>query len=217
MPTTHVIQQGETVVSVSERYGFSAETLWKHPANEALRQKRGRIDVLLPGDELVIPDVREKVLPAATGRRHVFRRKGIPAVFRLVLRERGEPRVGVAYRLLVAGAEIRGVTKDDGLIEAAVPASATEAKLYLNDSEAPIELRFGHMDPVDAVPGVRKRLQNLGLPAPADEELTSEAWRRAIGKLQERAELPRTGVLDAATQKALVELHDRRGGSGGAR
>lgn len=212
MPLVHVVKQGETIVSLSERYGLFARTLWEHPGNAALRAQRKRDDVLLPGDEVVIPDRRDKAVPAATGRVHRFRRKGIPAVFRLVLRDQGEPRAGVAWRLVVSGAETSGTTGDDGLIEQHVPAQATEGRLFLDESETPIVLRFGHLDPETSVSGVRKRLANLGMSAPQSDDLESLDWRDAIIALQRRAKLPQTAVLDDTTRRALVDLHDRMGG-----
>jgi hypothetical protein len=212
MPLVHVVEQGETIVALSERYGLFAQTIWDDPANADLRARRKRMDVLLPGDEVTIADRREKSVSAVTGRRHRFRRKGIPAIFRLVLREDGEPRVGVAWRLSLAGVESTGRTGDDGLIEQYVPAGSTEGKLYLDASEEPIVLRFGHMDPETSISGMRKRLANLGIPAPDDDDVEGQEWRYAVAALQARADLPQTGILDVATRDALIALHDKPDG-----
>lgn len=199
-------------MSLSERYGFFARTLWELPENAALRARRGRMDVLLTGDEVVIPDVRPWSGAVDAGERHVFRRKGVPAVFRLVLRARGRPRAHVGWRLVAAGVEVTGRTGADGLVTAHVPASASTGLLYLDDHASPLTLRFGHMDPLDTTSGVRKRLRNLSMTAPDDDDLASPAWRRAIDALQARVGLPRTGSLDDETRQRLGALHDDRGG-----
>lgn len=211
MPTVHVVAQGETIVSISERYGFSARVIWDHPQNARLKAARQRMDVLSPGDEVVIPDRRTKTVSLPTDRRHVFRRRGIPALLRIVLREDGRARAGIEYRLVVSGREIHGRTDDAGLIRAHVPSGAEHGELYIAGEERPTVLRFGHMDPADTLSGVRKRLRNLGIEAPGDDDLDSEGWRGAIDALQLWAGLRRTGTLDEPTRAALLELHDRKG------
>lgn len=210
MPRVHVVQQGETLVGLAARYGFAPRMLWEHPLNAELRARRQRMDVLYPGDPVTLPDLVMKQVTVQTGRTHVFTRKGVPAVFRLVLRQGGRPRVNVAYRIEVDRVVIEGITGEDGLIEARVPPNATEGKLFLEDRDTPLTLRLGHMDPRDTVSGVRKRLSNLGFPVPSTDDTTSEPWRRTLTGFQERAGLPRTGTLDDATRQALVRLHDQR-------
>ena len=56
MPTRHRVQPGECLVSISESYGFFWETLWSHPENETLRNRRRDPTVLLPGDEVFVPE-----------------------------------------------------------------------------------------------------------------------------------------------------------------
>lgn len=46
MPTRHVIQQGESVVALSERYGLFVETIWNHADNAELKRKRKDMNVL---------------------------------------------------------------------------------------------------------------------------------------------------------------------------
>src|SRR4051794_29578662 len=62
MPIRHIVEQGDTIVALAERHGLFARTLWEHPQNAALRDLRARMDVLLPGDEVYIPDRRDKVV-----------------------------------------------------------------------------------------------------------------------------------------------------------
>jgi hypothetical protein len=217
VPHIHLVEQGETIVALAERYGFFACTLWEHPLNAALSARRERMDVLYPGDEVAIPDLRRKTVAIETDRRHTFRRRGLPAVIRLVLRRNGHPRANVPYRIEVGAKVIEGHTNDDGLIEARVPASARLGKLYLDGRSEPIELRLGHMDPHDTISGVRKRLANLGLDAPTTDDTTSEEWQRVLGMFQRQSGLPSTGILDERTRLALVAAHDRRPQKAGAR
>ena len=87
MAVDHTVEQGESVMSIAEENGFLCETLWNHPKNAALKAKRGDPDVLMPGDALHIPDRGEKKESAGLEQCHNFKRKGIPAVVRVVLRK----------------------------------------------------------------------------------------------------------------------------------
>src|SRR5258708_29736807 len=99
MAVRHTVQQGESVISLSEQYGLFAETIWDDPANAALRKNRPDMNVLLPGDVVVIPDKRPRLEKRETGARHKFRRKGIPALFRLQVYDMHHPRATQNYTL----------------------------------------------------------------------------------------------------------------------
>lgn len=209
MPREHIVQQGDTLVSIAYRYGFATSTIWEYEANDTLRRKRKRMDVLYPGDIVHIPDRTPKTVTVAVNQRHVFRRRSVPALLRLVLRHCNEPRAHLPYRLVVGGHVREGMTDEHGELREHVPADATRGELYLNGASEPLIIAFGHLDPIDTMSGVRKRLTNLGLSAPSHDELDSPEWRRAIAALQRRARLAVTGRLDDETRRALENLHDR--------
>src|SRR5262245_43928474 len=72
MPIVHRVKQGEHLSSIAERWGFEQfETIWQAPENAALRERRDP-HVLLPGDELVIPEKGGKSVAIGTGQRHTF-------------------------------------------------------------------------------------------------------------------------------------------------
>ena len=209
MPKQHTVVQGESIISIAEVHGFFAETLWDHPANAALRELRQYRNVLAPGDVVTIPDKVEKSLPVTTGRSHVFRRRGVPALLRLRLLDEEQPRAGLVYRLVVGGREQRGVTDDDGVLEKYVPTSAREGVLLLgDDDDEVIQLKLGELDPVSEISGIQARLNNLGF---ACGELSGElddATREALRDLQRRFDLAVTGEPDPATRARLFALHD---------
>jgi N-acetylmuramoyl-L-alanine amidase len=82
MPINHTVSQGDSVISLSEVHGLFAVTIWNDQGNAGLRQKRTDMNVLMPGDVVVIPDKRPRLEKRPTGQTHRFRRKGIPAIFR---------------------------------------------------------------------------------------------------------------------------------------
>lgn len=85
MPRQHTVKQGECMSSIAGKYGHFWETLWDHPQNADLKERRGDPNVLNPGDTVHVPDKIEKSENCATGQTHRFVKKGVPAKLRLRL------------------------------------------------------------------------------------------------------------------------------------
>jgi hypothetical protein len=83
MSTEHTVKDGDCIENIAKRYGFFADTLWNHPDNRALHDLRKDPNILLPGDVVNIPQLRQKDYPGGTEQRHRFRRKGVPARLRV--------------------------------------------------------------------------------------------------------------------------------------
>ena len=126
MPINHTVCQGDSVISLSETHGLFAVTIWNDPGNAGLRQKRTDMNVLMPGDVVVIPDKRPRLEKRPTGQTHRFRRKGIPAIFRFQIFDMHIPRANQHYTLTVDGVELKGTTDGSGILEEYIPAQAKE-------------------------------------------------------------------------------------------
>ena len=87
MPKTYVVQQGDCIASIAYEHGFLPEKLWNHPSNKALKDLRRDPYILKPDDVVTIPDLEVQKLPCATDRRHTFKRRGVPARFKIRLTE----------------------------------------------------------------------------------------------------------------------------------
>ena len=213
MPTQYRIEGGESVIGISDRLGFFAETIWQHPENDALRDKREDMNILLPGDVLHIPDKVPKEVDRPTGQRHVFRRRGIPALFRLQLFLAEAPRARQKYRLTVDGKTVHGTTNSEGVLTRYVPAQAREGELEIGPDQFRVRLHFGGLDPLREWIGVKKRLINMGYHCGALDNAPNDETRTAVILLQNRCGIEATGVIDLndpgdPTLGKLRTLHD---------
>lgn len=208
MPINHEVEQGESVISLSEEYGFFADTIWNDPDNAELKKKRKHKNILMPGDVVVIRDVRMKEVDKPTAKQHIFRRKGIPALYRLQLFDLERPRANQKYRLTVDGKLYEGRTDEHGVLEEKIPTHSKEGELVIGPDNYTLLIRFGYLDPINEISGAQKRLNNMGYDCGAANGELNEATRAALTDFQRRFELELTGELDQRTLKKLEEMHD---------
>lgn len=131
----HTVAQGESVESVAHAAGHLWSTVWEAPENKPLRQTRKSPHVLLPGDIVFVPGVREKQLPCATNQQHRFQHKGIPSRLRVRFLVDGEPRASASYVLIVDGRNRKeGTTDGDGWLDEAVMPDARRAEVQFEVS-----------------------------------------------------------------------------------
>ena len=205
MSTTHVVRDGECLKSIAQDYGFFWATLWGLPENKALKEKRGNPDVLMEGDEVFVPDLREKKIGIALEKRHRFKRKGVPSVARFKMMSEGEPRKDLPWTLDVGGKRLEGKTDANGVIETALPLGARSGYLTLHaDPEEVYAVAFGDLNPADEPTGARQRLRSLGYEC---HEGDDKMYEKALRAFQTASEIDVTGKLDDATKDALVKAY----------
>lgn len=99
------------------------------------------------------------------------------------------------------------------MIDHEIPAGARAGRLILEPgtpNETILPLNLGHLDPVDAVSGVKQRLANLTFECGSGDDLTPEL-AGALRMFQQKNGLEITGEIDQATKDALAKLHDGKG------
>ena len=65
MPS-HTVEKGECMTSISRQYGFADyHTVYDHPQNKGLKDKRKNPNMLFPGDEVFIPEHEPKEVQIA--------------------------------------------------------------------------------------------------------------------------------------------------------
>lgn len=211
-----VVEPGEGMSYIAEKSGFFWKTLWQLPENKALAEARNDPDVLLPGDRVTVPALRQKSEQRQTDLVHVFKRKGVPFLIRFyVLDEEGEAIANRPYRLKVGTRLYEGRSGKDGLIEHWVTPSARQAQLSLMAQDDPGEVErvwqiaVGHLEPKGSIRGVQARLANLGYFAGEPTGEMEEETRAALMAFQAAAGLSATGELDSDTEDALDAAHNR--------
>jgi hypothetical protein len=207
MQTNHVIGEGACVYSVAATSGFSAETLWNHPSNAALKSKRINPLVLLAGDILHLPEKQLKTSAKSSGSRHKFRKGGTIVKLRLRLLFDEKPRADLPYRIETGFISLTGTTDSKGFIEHSIPANLTDAKLFIGQGSEEYSLKIGYLDPVHETSGVKCRLINLGYHSDRTANCELEDIKSALLAFQEDQGLPMTGLVDEVTKARLAELH----------
>lgn len=201
------VLQGDCLISLSGESGHLWQTIWDDPANAELRAAR-EPNVLLPEDRVHIPPIRQKWEPGQTEARHRFHRHDDPAVLSLRLVVRDEPLANHRYAIHVDGrAAIDGFTDPEGKLRCPIPAGARRGRLVIGDGAHEFELQLGHMDPVESIPGVQKRLLNLGYDCPNTDGTWDRGCEAALRHFQRRSGLDETGRPDEPTRRTLREQH----------
>ena len=207
MPTKK-IEQGEHAARVIDGKGHGPFIrIWNLAENQPLRDLRPNPLVLSPDDELFIPDAEPGTESGETDSTHTFRRLGSTLKLRLLVRNiDGKPVANTDCELTLGGAPIPMQTDGDGRLEHEITADLEDARLVVPELHLDFELKIGHLDPVDELPGVRARLNNLGYFAGyATENEAQLKW--ALEEFQHENDTSLSGEVDDETKAKLLEVH----------
>lgn len=214
MPANYVVLQGDHLSKIAKENGFTDySVIWDHPQNAELKKLRKNPNVLLPGDQVYIPDMEMKEETGATNQRHTFVVDKKTLKLKLVLEDAYEkPIAGAQCALLVGGQPFQVTTDGNGRMEQEIPLDATAAWLTIQGDQTPfkgesIAIKIGHLDPVDAPSGQVARLNNLGYFAGDLDGSDADALKSAIEEFQCDHGLTVTGDCDSQTQAKLQQVH----------
>lgn len=208
MPT-HIVRQGETVVSLAKRYGMPKSKIIDHPHNSQLRKADRKTGILRAGDRITIPEPDFKQVSGATGMLHQFRCVERTTVLRVRFMEGQEARANEPYVLRIDLDEVNGHLNADGWLEQRIPADTRDAVVFLGeDRDERIRLHVGSLDPICEQSGLRQRLNNLGYMDEQEGEDPAEALREAVRSFQADHNLKETGQVDDATRDALRRAYE---------
>jgi hypothetical protein len=115
------------------------------------------------------------------------------------------------YALYVDGMLVEeGKTGSDGKLEVKISPVADSAWLVFDrgtPAERTLPLNIRHMDPIEELPGVIKRLNNLGIPCSPEVDEQDPEFAFALREFQARHGLQETGRLDDQTRSAIKDAH----------
>ena len=208
----YIVRQGDYLTKLAALMDFDAEAVWNDASNRELRGKRTNPNILHPGDVLQIPEDAEPSGASLTaGAAHRFRARRLTAEVKLLLRDFEDvPLSNQPYRLEGIGpTPLRGVTDAAGNVRFEVPLNLDRVRLVLEGTGREMWIRVGHLDPVEEMSGVAKRLEHLGYlrTAPFVSDEGRARLARAIRTFQDDVGLEATGEADDATREALVQRH----------
>jgi len=203
----HIVRQGDSIISLSKRYGIPADKILNHPDNRFLLPRKRNASILFPGDRITIPDKEMKEVNGETEQRHRFRCSTRTTWLKLKIFKEGEPRANEPYHLIVEGKDFRGNLDSEGRLEVKIPADARQAILRLSEEEEEISIRIGNLDPIDEVSGIQERLNNLGFYCGPENNFIGPSTEVAIALFQAEHGLEQTGQIDEPTKRKIEEIH----------
>ena len=212
MADIHIVEQGDHLSQIAKKYGFpDYHVVWDHPENADLKNLRKNPNVLLPGDEVYIPDKEERIETGGTEQKHKFVVKKETLKLCLVLEDIYEkPIAGAQCALIVEGQTTQLTSDGQGKLEQEIPLDAKEATLVIRGdqtpfSDTPFPVKIGHLNPVTEVSGQAARLNNLGY-FPGDGN-DSDAFESAVEEFQCDNGLTIDGICGPKTQAKLQQVH----------
>lgn len=213
--TIHIVSQGEHLPSIAKRYGFSDwKTIYDHPKNKDLKDKRPNPNILYPGDQVFIPKKEFKQSDIQSGKKFTIKMKSLVAKLAIVMKKEDEkPFANVKYKIKIGERTTNGSTDGDGKITMEVDPDVTDIDLTLlldeKDPEATVRrrLKVGYLDPIDEITGMQARLNNLGYQAGSIPDANDPRFRSAVEEFQCDHKLKVDGVCGPKTQAKLKEVH----------
>ena len=210
MSIEHKVKQGECISSIADKYGFHTDTIWNDPGNSSLKEKRKKLNVLNPGDIVIIPEKQLREKSIDTEQLHWFRKKVGRVHLKIkLLDEEGNPRSNISYILKVEELLKQDKTDAEGFVKAFIVPGAKDGTLTLDlgKHREEYKLNLGSLDQLDIPTGIQKRLLNLGYDCGPPDGDIGDRTKEAIKSFQREKGLESTGELDEQTKKKLEEDH----------
>jgi N-acetylmuramoyl-L-alanine amidase len=224
-----VVRPGDTLARLAFREGSTAPEAWAHPKNAWLTDAGRSPDQLGTGDTLHL-DARPHPPPASLSvgsenrfvvevprvRHEIALSEGLaPDAAATDPTSEGGPRrrerspvAGKSFFVTGDGELVKGSSDDDGVCVFELRVTTYRATLEIPELSLKLGLLFGHLEPVVTLLGVQQRLSHLRFYTGPLDGVASPRLEAAIRAFQEsEPELGANGVLDDATQRALVRRH----------
>ena len=205
----YTVKQGDSIPGIACKQGLPCEKIWDHPKNAALKERRKDPNVLFPGDTVFVPEKEERQEPGETEKRHQFRCRSRTTWLKVRFLNKGEPRANEPFVLDIEGILESGKLDGGGKLEVKIPADAKEATVFLgvHPKQEKYLLKIGHLDPLETIQGIKKRLSNLGFFLTTEGNDLDALTEAALATFQEKHGLQVKGQIDESTKRKMEEGH----------
>ncbi|MFK7768686.1 MAG: peptidoglycan-binding protein [Mariniblastus sp.] len=214
--TKYIVEPGDCISKIAVEHGYTWKQIWNDSANKKLKKLRKDPNVLMPGDEVVIPAKKKKDKKKGTGAKHNFKRNKEMSKIKLQLLVDGKPIQNMTCRLEVEGSPDRmgrvdgeGIVAIEGETEFNLSSTVTFARLYVGDEPKVTiyDLDIGYLNPIEEVSGIQQRLNNLGFESGANDGYLGPVTEDAIRRYQKKHKLKETGEADKKFKTSLEKTH----------
>ena len=113
-PGQHVVQQGESLISLGHRYKIDPQRILDHPENRHLRDQNRETSILNPGDIVTLPERSTKTVSGSTDQRHRFIYRGRFTTLRMKFHGMEGPLADEPYLLEVEDRQYQGQLDGEG-------------------------------------------------------------------------------------------------------
>ncbi len=218
MSKVHIVKQGECLASIAKKNEFKNwKTIYEHPDNKDLKNKRPNPNILFPGDRIIIPDKSLKQANIETNGKYKIKIKTQKVQFRIYLKDRkGKPIANKNYELMIDNRTFYGTTGSKGLIEREISEDADVGYLTVEINEPPYsekyswKIKIGNLDPADEISGIQARLNNLGFSCGTVDGIIGQKTKDALKAFQRSYNIEPTGKIDNTTKKKIEDIHDQK-------
>ena len=185
---------------------MSWKTIWDDGKNSAIKAKRNP-NVLYPGDKIVIPPKQKKEASIPTTEYSTFQTVGDPIQLKIVVLDwAGDPVVDTELDIQLDGGEKIKTGGDGSATKKVVDPQGTRiGKLKLKGFT--LDLKLGHLDPVEELSGQGWRLNNLGYRAGSPADASDIVFKSAVEEFQCDNTLTVDGKCGPNTQAKLKDVH----------
>lgn len=209
--SVHTARTGECIYSIAATFGVPWGEIWDHPSNSELRDRRRDPGHIVPGDRVTVPRRQRAVAQIQVGTANRYRTEVPKTELRLRLEDGNGLYRSKSYTLILEnGLERRGQTDSEGGVIEAIPAHARSITLVLHDhprGEERFTLQVGRLPPADGIPGLVRRLCNMGYPCSHRNGEIGRDVASAVRRFQRAEGMDITGELDQATRDRIVQVH----------
>ena len=203
-PNQHVVQQGESLISIGRQYNLDPHKILDHQENQHLWDENRETSILNPGDIVNLPERITKTVSGDTEQRHRFVYHGRFTTLRMKFHDTEGPLADEPYLLDVDDQQYQGQLDGEGGLEERIPADAQSAVIRIGPGgDHVMNIGVGYLNPISEVTGIQMRLNNLGYACGNEDGKVGTVTQAAIRRFQADHDLEETDQIDDPTRDQL--------------